>query len=184
MDGAAVHARRPSRSIRTYAGAMSSDDDGRTHRYRARCQWSGSTAVGYDAYDRSHSAVAPPSGADLALSGDEAFGGDRRLLNPEQLLVLAAASCQLLSFLAVAARARVDVRAYEDEAEGMMPEADPPMRLTSIVLRPTIRVAPGSTVDRVAHLVEVAHGECFVANSLNTHIEVLPTIVVDGPPDG
>jgi organic hydroperoxide reductase OsmC/OhrA len=162
---------------------MSREDDGRTHRYRARCQWSGSTAGGYQAYDRSHSAVAPPS-VGLALSGDEAFGGDRRLLNPEQLLVLAAASCQLLSFLAVAARARVDVRAYEDEAEGMMPEADLPMRLTSIVLRPTIRVAPGSTVDRVEHLVEVAHRECFVANSLNTRIDVLPTVVIDRWPHG
>ena len=147
---------------------MSSGDDGHTHRYRAVCHWSGTTAGGYAAYDRAHSAVAPPSRVDLALSGDEAFGGDRRLLNPEQLLVLAAASCQLLSFLAVAARARVDVRAYEDDAEGVMPEADSPMRLTSIVLRPTIRVAPGPTVDRVEHLVEVAHRECFVANSLNT----------------
>jgi organic hydroperoxide reductase OsmC/OhrA len=162
---------------------MSREDDGRTHRYRARCQWSGSTAGGYEAYDRSHSAVAPPS-VGLALSGDEAFGGDRRLLNPEQLLVLAAASCQLLSFLAVAARARLDVRGYEDEAEGMMPEADLPMRLTSIVLRPTIRVAPGATVDRVEHLVEVAHRECFVANSLNTRIDVLPTVVIDRWPHG
>ncbi len=177
-------ARRPSRIVRTYARAVSSDDHGRTHRYRARCQWSGSTADGYEAYDRSHSAVAPPTGVDLPLSGDQAFGGDPTLLNPEQLLVLAAASCQLLSFLAVAARARVDVRAYEDEAEGMMPEADLPMRLTSIVLRPTIRVAPGSAVDKVEHLVEVAHRECFVANSLNTQIDVLPTIVIDGPPDG
>jgi organic hydroperoxide reductase OsmC/OhrA len=161
-----------------------SNDDGHTHRYRVRCQWSGSTSGGYDAYDRAHSALAPPSRVNLALSGDQAFGGDPGLLNPEQLLVLAAASCQLLSFLAVAARARVDVRDYQDDAEGTMPEADLPMRLTSIVLRPTIRVAPGPTVDRVEHLVAVAHSECFVANSLRTQIEVIPTVVIDGWPDG
>jgi len=43
-------------------------------------------------------------------------------------VVLAAGSCQLLSFLAVAARARLDVVAYEDDAEGVMPEGDHPVR--------------------------------------------------------
>jgi organic hydroperoxide reductase OsmC/OhrA len=159
---------------------MSGDDDVHAHRYRARCQWSGSTSGGYDGYDRAHAAVAPPSRVELALSADEAFGGDPRLLNPEQLVVLAVASCQLLSFLAVAARARVDVLAYDDDAEGVMPESDLPMRLTSIILRPTIRVAPGPTADRLVHLAEVAHRECFVANSLHTSIEVHPTFVIDG----
>jgi organic hydroperoxide reductase OsmC/OhrA len=100
-------------------------------------------------------------------------------LNPEQLVVLAAASCQLLSFLAVAARARIDVRRYEDEGEGTMPEDDLPTRLTSILLRPTIWVAPGPSAERVAHLVEVAHRECYVANSLRTAIRVEPTIIIE-----
>jgi organic hydroperoxide reductase OsmC/OhrA len=100
-------------------------------------------------------------------------------LNPEQLVVLAAASCQLLSFLAVAARARIDVRRYEDEGEGTMAEDDPPTRLTSIVLRPTIWVAPGPSDHRVGHLVDVAHRECYVANSLRTDIRVEPTIIIE-----
>lgn len=93
--------------------------------------------------------------------------------------MLAASSCQLLSFLAVAARARVDVLGYEDEGEGVMREDDPPIRLTSISLRPTIRVAAGTSEDRVRHLVEVAHRECFIANSLNTEVRVEPTVVVE-----
>jgi organic hydroperoxide reductase OsmC/OhrA len=100
-------------------------------------------------------------------------------LNPEQLLVLAAASCQLLSFLAVAARARIDVRRYVDEGTGTMD--DPPTRLTSIVLRPTIWVAPGPSDERVAHLVEVAHRECYVANSLRTDLRVEPKIIFEAP---
>jgi organic hydroperoxide reductase OsmC/OhrA len=103
------------------------------------------------------------------------------MLNPEQLVVLAAASCQLLSFLAVAARARIDVRRYEDQGEGTMPEDDPPTRLTSIVLRPTIWVAAGQTEERIAHLVEVAHRECYVANSLRTDIRIEPTIIIEPP---
>jgi organic hydroperoxide reductase OsmC/OhrA len=153
----------------------------RTHHYNVRCHWSGSTGAGYEVFDRSHDAEVPPAEVSLRLSGDPSFGGDATFLNPEQLIVLAAASCQLLSFLAVAARARIDVRRYEDEGEGTMPEDDPPARLTSIMLRPTIWVAAGPTVERVAHLVEVAHRECYVANSLRTDIRVEPTIILEPP---
>lgn len=147
------------------------------HRYAATCSWSGSTAAGYEAYSRAHTAAAPPAGAELALSADPAFRGDPALLNPEQLVVLAAASCQLLSFLAVAARARLDVREYRDEAAAEMPESPTPMRLAEIVLRPRIVLAAGPAEERVRHLVGVAHRECFIANSLATPVRVEPEIV-------
>ena len=140
------------------------------------CSWTGSTGVGYDAYDRAHSATTDPPTVSLAVSADPAFRGDPSLLNPEQLLVLAAASCQLLSFLAVAARARIDVVAYEDDAEGVMPEDVRPVRITRIDLRPRITVAGEVSPERIEHLVEVAHRECYIANSLSTEIVVTPTI--------
>ncbi len=149
---------------------------GHTHRYTTTCSWTGSTAVGYEAYDRTHRVTAPPAEAELTLASDPAFRGDPALMNPEQLLVAAASSCQLLSFLAVASRARVDVRSYEDGADGVMPDDDRPMRITRITLRPRIEVAEGPTLDRVTHLVDVAHRECFIANSLRTDVVVEPTI--------
>jgi organic hydroperoxide reductase OsmC/OhrA len=147
----------------------------REHRYRARTTWSGSTAAGYDAYDRAHSASCPPARAALTVSGDPVFEGDPAHLNPEQLLVLAASSCQLLSFLAVAARARVDVVAYEDEAEGVMPEHERPMRITRIVLRPRVTVRGDTPDARLRHLTETAHRECFIANSLTCEVTVEPS---------
>ena len=149
---------------------------GSTHRYTARCSWSGSTGAGYDAYRRDHDAAAPPSEAALALSSDPAFLGDPARLNPEQLLVLAASSCQLLSFLAVAARSRIDVVAYEDDAEGEMPEDDKPVHITRIVLRPRITIRGEVSEDRIRHLCEVAHRECFIANSVKTDIAVEPVV--------
>ena len=61
----------------------------------------GSTAAGYESYDRAHLGAVPPSLSEIELSADPVFRGDPQRCNPEQLLVLAAASCQLLSFLAV-----------------------------------------------------------------------------------
>jgi organic hydroperoxide reductase OsmC/OhrA len=151
---------------------------GHVHRYRTTVTWSGTTAVGYDAYDRSHTAVTDPPTTGLALSSDPAFGGDVSRLDPEQLLVTAAVSCQLLSFLAVAARARIDVVDYRDEAEAEMPDDDRPVRITRIVLRPRITVAAPADEDRIRHLVGVAHRECYIANSIRSEIVIRPEIRV------
>jgi organic hydroperoxide reductase OsmC/OhrA len=148
------------------------------HLYRARCTWSGSTGAGYDAYSREHTTTCAPAPDTLTMSSDPAFRGDPEHLNPEQLLLAAAVSCQLLSFLAVAARARIDVLAYADAAEADMPEDDRPLRITEIRLRPTITVAAGTNVERIDRLVEVAHKECFIASSLTSAMDIRATVLV------
>ena len=146
-----------------------------THHYTARTHWTGDTGLGWENYDRRHAASAPPAAPELTLTTGEAKG-DPSQLNPEQLLVLAASSCQLLSFLHVAAKARIQVIEYEDDAEGEMPDDDKPMRLTRITLRPRIVVRPGPTEERVKHLAELAHDECYIANSLKTEVALEPRI--------
>lgn len=160
------------------------------HRYRTSVRWAGSTAVGYEAYDRGHTATTVPPTVTLDLASDPAFRGDPTRLNPEQLLVAAASSCQLLSFLAIAARARLDVVDYTDDAEGVMPEAGPPVSITRITLRPAITLAVAGpdaapSLDRVRRLVDLAHHECYIANSLRTEVVVEPTIsFVEAGPTG
>lgn len=144
-----------------------------THEYATTLSWTGSTGLGYDGYDRSHT-VTPAGAPALAMSSDPAFRGDPALVNPEQLLLAAATSCQLLSFLAVAARARIDVVAYADEATAIMPDDQRPIRITEIVLRPRITVRGDAA--RVPRLVEIAHAECFIANSLAVSMRIEPTI--------
>lgn len=150
----------------------------RVHHYQTRCHWRGSTGGGYAAYSRTHTAGATPAAAELTLASDPAFRGDPALLNPEQLLVISASSCQLLSFLSIAARAGVEVLEYDDAAEGTMPEDDEPVRITSIVLRPRIVVGQGTDVERVLAFCEQAHHECYVANSLRTEVRVEAEVVV------
>jgi organic hydroperoxide reductase OsmC/OhrA len=147
-----------------------------THTYASTVTWSGSTGGGYDSYDRSHQVV--PRGAQaLLLSADPAFLGDPALVNPEQLVLAAASSCQLLSFLAVAARSGVDVGAYVDDSTAVMPQDRAPVRITEITLRPTITVR-GVDPARVERMVRVAHDQCYVANTLNASVDVVAVIEV------
>lgn len=144
------------------------------HVYRSSLSWSGST-TDYDTYDRRHQITI--CATSLEVSADAAFRGDPNLPNPEQLLVAAASSCQLLSFLAVASRSRVEVVRYSDDAEGVMPEAEVPMRITRIVLRPQV-VVRGGSVPRVERLLHKAHEQCYIASSLTSEILLDPSIEV------
>jgi organic hydroperoxide reductase OsmC/OhrA len=142
-----------------------------SHRYETRLNWSGSTGLGWEHYDRRHSATAPPAEQEISITTGESHG-DPSILNPEQLLVMSASSCQMLSFLHLAAKARIDVVAYEDEATGVMPLDDEPLRITEITLRPRITVAGDASEERVHKLVHTAHEHCFIANSLNSAMSI------------
>ncbi len=141
-------------------------------RFSARTSWSGSTGVGWDNYDRAHTARAEPAKQELTVTTAEERGNSDHL-NPEQLLLMAASSCQLLWFLHLAAKARIDVVTYEDECEAEMPED----RVERIVLRPEITVAGNVGKDRVLKLCEQAHRHCNVAKSLSCPVELEPRLV-------
>ncbi|WP_277452230.1 OsmC family protein [Janibacter sp. DB-40] len=145
------------------------------HSFTTSLRWAGSTAAGYDAYPREHELGV--AGETVRASSAGAFLGDPDRPNPEQLLVAAASSCQLLSFLAVAARARLDVVDYRDEAIGHMPEESRPMWLTHIVLRPRITFTGSPPRAKIERLVEVAHRECFIAASLRSEIVIESVLV-------
>ncbi len=57
-----------------------------------------------------------------------------------------------------------------------MPEDDLPVRITTIRLKPRIVVGGEVSEKRVRHCVEVAHNECYIANSLKSNIVVEPII--------
>lgn len=139
--------------------------------FEARSLWQGSTGAGWDGYDRAHRVSAPPAAQELSVTTGERHG-DPSLLNPEQLVVAAASSCQLLWFLHLAAKARVDVVEYEDRAEGRMPAG----AITEILLRPRIVVTGDTPEERVRRLCELAHRECNVARSLSGEVRLEPEV--------
>ncbi len=145
-----------------------------THTYTSTVRWTGQTRT-YDDYSRQHDITVAETA--ITASADAAFLGDSSLPNPEQLVVAAASSCQLLSFLAVASLAGVEVLEYHDEAEGVMPDDPRPLHLTSIVLRPRV-VVQGASADRVHRLLHRAHEQCYIANSLITEVTLEPVVEV------
>jgi organic hydroperoxide reductase OsmC/OhrA len=147
------------------------------HRYATSLHWTGSTAGGIRSYSRDHVATTDPPTVEVALSADPAFRGSPERLDPEQLVVMAASSCQMLSFLGVAARAGVEVLAYDDEATSHLDLTADPARLGEIRLHPTVRVGPDASSAQVLRLAEQAHHEYYVASSLSVPVVVETTVV-------
>jgi organic hydroperoxide reductase OsmC/OhrA len=57
-----------------------------------------------------------------------------------------------------------------------MPEAQEPVRITDVTLRPRIAVAGEASEERVQWLVETAHGYGFIANSLRCAMTIEATV--------
>jgi organic hydroperoxide reductase OsmC/OhrA len=93
----------------------------------------------------------------IEASGAPQYKGDATKLNPEELFVASLASCQMLTYLALAGRAGIDVLAYEDHAQGTLTIADKKMRVTQVALKPRITIAPGGDEAKARALVEAAH---------------------------
>jgi organic hydroperoxide reductase OsmC/OhrA len=133
---------------------------------------------GYEEYDRTHTWTFG-GGATLEASAAPEFRGRAELPDPEEALVGALASCHMLTFLAVAARKRLLVDAYEDEALGTMDKnADGKLAVTHVLLRPRV-VFSGDKQPDAAELLkmhDVAHRECFIANSVKTEVVVEPRV--------
>jgi len=116
------------------------------------------------------------------LTGSAAppFRGDGALHNPEDLLVAALCACHCLSYLALCARAKIEVRGYEDEAMGRMELSgegeERGLQFVEVLLRPTVTVAPGSDLAKAERLHGRAHAACFIARSMNFPVRNEPTI--------
>jgi len=131
----------------------------------------------YDTYNRAHEMTFKRGEVVLPSSSAPAFKGDADRVDPEEAFVAALSSCHMLSFLAICARKRVTVEAYEDDAVGFLEKgASGKLQITRVALRPRVRFAEGTspdaaTVDAIHHQ---AHNECFIANSVTTDVTVEP----------
>ena len=55
-----------------------------------------------------------------------------------------------------------------------MPEDDRATRMTRIVLHPRIAIRGEHPIEKLERLVQVAHRECYIANSVTTEIVIEP----------
>jgi len=96
-------------------------------------------------------------------------------VDPEEAFVAAVSSCHKLTFLFLASQQGFLVDSYHDEAVGMISRNERGAQWVSLIrLRPQITYSgdkrPTPTDEQ--HLHHLAHEQCFIANSIDSKIEV------------
>ena len=154
----------------------------RDHRFQTLVRWTGNKGVGtaaYRAYGREH-VIEAPGKPPIPASSDPQFLGDAARWNPEELLIAALSSCHQLWYLHLCSDAGVVVTAYEDRAQGLMRfEPDGSGRFLRVVLRPDVRLKPGSDIRLAESLHVKAHEMCFIARSVAFPVECEPALSMD-----
>ncbi len=117
-------------------------------------------------------------GTTVPMSSAPAFGGDPLRVNPEQLYVASLSACHALTFLFLAARDHLLVTGYSDDAVGELAMVDGKVRMAAVKLRPRITLDPEADVAKARLLVEKAHRQCFIGNSVSATVDVEADIVV------
>jgi organic hydroperoxide reductase OsmC/OhrA len=151
------------------------------HRFRAHIEWTGASSGptrDIKAYSREFEARIDGKAA-IAGSAAPQYLGDASRANPEELFLCALSGCQMLTYLALAARAKVEVISYADECEAVLAPEGGKWRITRVVLRPRVGLAPGSDAEKARDLVEQAHEGCFVARSVSCEVEIEPEFVLE-----
>lgn len=89
--------------------------------------------------DRNHT-VGFKNGQSLLFSAAPAYPGDAKAIDPEKAFVASLSSCQMLTFLAVAARKGLVVDPHREGAVGLLEKnSEGRLAMTEVVLRPDIR---------------------------------------------
>ncbi len=104
---------------------------------------------------------------------------DPAALDPEEAFVSSIASCHMLWFLSLAAKAGFCVERYRDNAEGVMRgNSNGKLFVSRVTLRPAVlfRGPAQPDADAVVGLHHRAHEECFIANSVLTEIVCAPVL--------
>ena len=105
-------------------------------------------------------------------------------VDPEEAFVASLSSCHMLWFLDIAARARLLVDDYRDEAAGIMSRnGDGVLAMTRVTLRPEVSFGAGHapTTEEFLDLHRAAHEQCFIANSVKTEVICHPRMVRQSP---
>jgi len=150
------------------------------HRYTLDLIWQGDHTRTYESYTREHR-VRIAGKPELVGTADPLFRGDAALHNPEDLLLAALSQCHLLTYLALCARARINVVDYRDKAEGsLLLTKDGGGHFTDVVLRPEVVVAGAHMVAKAQHFHGEVHKYCFIARSVNFPVRCVAKVSVKG----
>ncbi|HUZ45682.1 MAG TPA: OsmC family protein [Terriglobia bacterium] len=151
---------------------MKPKESHRSFHYQSRLVW--------DAARRASTSVdGKPA---VPVSSPPEFKGDPACWSPEDMLVAAADACLLMTFLAYSQREELELVKYESSADGALEFADGKYRFTEVILRPSLTFKTEDDAEIARMVLEEAHRDCIITNSITAAVKLEPEISVAAAP--
>lgn len=107
------------------------------------------------------------------------FDGPGGRWSPETLLVGAVGDCLALTFRGVARRSALKWTSFECDVTGTLDRVEGTTRFVAFEIRARLLVPSGTDPERARVVLEKAHRNCLIANSLSAPVHLVPVIEVD-----
>lgn len=144
------------------------------HTYQTRGRWTGNRGGEIQAAGVSEA---------LRFSAPPEFHGEAGRWSPETLLLAAANTCFLTTFLAIAEFSKLELADVEISADARVERvAGQGYRFTEVTLLPVVTLARDADREKALRLLEKAEKSCIVARALQTLLRVQPTLRVGATP--
>lgn len=141
-----------------------------THNYKVNVNWlNGRTGVMFS----------PELNEEILVATPPQFpGGVDKVWSPEHLLIAAANSCLMTTFLAIAENFKLDYVRFSSNAEGKLEQVDGQYMISEITLHPTVVIKDEATREKALRIISKAEAACLISNSIKSKITCEPNIVV------
>jgi organic hydroperoxide reductase OsmC/OhrA len=100
------------------------------------------------------------------------FGGPGDRWSPEALFMASVADCFVLTFRAVARASKLEWRALQCTAEGVLDRDSAGMRFTALQVRAELTIADATKQERALRLLEKAEHGCLITNSIAAPVQL------------
>lgn len=117
---------------------------------------------------------------DIETAGPPEFGGPGDVWSPETLLVAAVANCFILSFRAIARKAKLDWLTLECTAEGTLDKVDKFTQFTGFTVTAKLTIAQEGDETKAGMLLEKAEKYCLITNSMKAGSHLNAEVVIAG----
>lgn len=120
-----------------------------------------------------HVVVSSHNLPDIETAGPPEFGGPGDVWSPETLLVAAVANCFILSFRAIARKAKLDWLTLACTAEGELDKVDKFTQFTGFKVNATLTIADEKDEAKAGTLLQKAEKYCLITNSMkaDSHLD-------------
>lgn len=144
--------------------------------HKASIEWKNELPdLGYETYSRDHSWKFD-NGLTIQATAAPEYKGNPKNIDPEEAFVSSLASCHMLTFLAICAKKRINVKSYKDNAIGYLESNEnKKLAVTRVELHPKVIFSSENNISKedLEKIHHSAHGACFIANSVKTKVDII-----------